>query len=194
MTLSLVVGNLPLMKIIGLVGPIASGKGAVAKYLEKKGYQVFSLSSIVREEVAKKNIPETRKALQDMGDFLRKKYGGDVLAKRTLGKIKNSSFGKVVIDSIRNPLEVDFLKQKTDMLLLGIVAPPDVRFRFLQERKNPGDPSTWENFLMAEKRDRGVGQNSLGQQVDATLMRADLIVKNDGSLDDLERKIEKVLT
>lgn len=36
--------------LIGLIGPNASGKGEVADYLKKKGYQVYSLSDVLREE------------------------------------------------------------------------------------------------------------------------------------------------
>lgn len=36
-------------KIIGLTGPTGSGKGTVAKYLQKKGYKVIDADSIVRQ-------------------------------------------------------------------------------------------------------------------------------------------------
>ena len=78
-------------KIIGIVGQIASGKGILVKYLtEKLGFIPFSLSLVVHDELKKRGIKQfTRQALQDIGDNLRLQYGDDVLARRTIKKIKN---------------------------------------------------------------------------------------------------------
>lgn len=75
---------------IGVVGQIACGKGVLVDYLIKKlGFQSFSLSSILHDELNKKNIKDfTRKTLQDMGDDLRKRYGDAVLAKKAIRKLK----------------------------------------------------------------------------------------------------------
>ena len=35
--------------VIGLVGPIASGKGTISEYLKSQGFVYFSLSDVVRE-------------------------------------------------------------------------------------------------------------------------------------------------
>ena len=41
-------------KVIGLVGPIASGKGIVVEILKQKGYSAYSLSDVLKTEVQKR--------------------------------------------------------------------------------------------------------------------------------------------
>lgn len=179
--------------VIGLVGPIASGKGVVAKLLEKRGFSVFSLSRIVRDEVARRGLSPVRKNLQDVGDDLRKKFGGDILARRTAKKAIESGARLVVIDAIRNPSEIIYLKKNLAIKIIGVDATAKKRFRYALKRAYPYDPKTWEEFLKAEKRDRGIGQNKLGQQVGRCLAMAEVVIKNNGTLKDLEKKVEKIL-
>jgi len=83
------------MKIyIGVVGQIAAGKEVLAEYLIKKyGFSTFSLSTVLHRELAKRGETSfTRKTLQDVGDEMRKKYGDDVLAKRTIEILNKHEF------------------------------------------------------------------------------------------------------
>jgi len=78
------------MLILGVVGQIASGKGILVNYLTRHlGFTSFSLSSIVHEELKKREIKKfDRTILQNIGDKLRKKEGDDVLARRTMEAIQ----------------------------------------------------------------------------------------------------------
>ena len=181
------------MKTVGLVGPIASGKGVVAKILEKRGFKIFSLSDIVREEAKKRNFPQTRGALQDVGDLLRRKGGKGILAERTLAKALKSKEEKVVIDSIRNPAEVKYLKKNLPIKIIAVVASPRKRFTYMKKRNYPYDPKTWKEFVKVEKRDRGVGQSEYGQQVSQCIELADYVIENNKTLKDLEKETERVL-
>lgn len=71
---------------IGVVGRIAAGKEVFAEYLIKKhGFTTFSLSTVIHHELERRGIKNfTRKTLQDVGDELRKKFGDDILARRTI--------------------------------------------------------------------------------------------------------------
>ena len=46
--------------VIGLTGPIASGKDIASKFLINKGYIYYSLSQVVREEADSRNIKKDR--------------------------------------------------------------------------------------------------------------------------------------
>lgn len=181
-------------KIIGVVGQIASGKGILVKYLtEKLGFTSFSLSSIVHAELKKKGVKKfTRQALQDVGDELRKKEGNDVLARRTIKKIKNlkSKIQNYVIEGIRNPAEIEFFKKNKDFILIGIKADREIRYQRLISRAKEWDPKNYNDFLKVDKRDLGIGQNKSGQQVEKCLAYCDYVLTNSKDLKDFQRKIK----
>ena len=49
--------------IIGITGTNAAGKGEASKYLVSKGFQYFSLSDVLREELAVAGKEATREHL-----------------------------------------------------------------------------------------------------------------------------------
>ena len=49
--------------IIGLTGKNGSGKGEIAKYLQNRGLHYYSLSDVLRDEVAKQGRAVTRDIL-----------------------------------------------------------------------------------------------------------------------------------
>ena len=181
------------MIIIGVVGQIASGKGVMVDCLVKKyGFVSFSLSTIVHEELEKLGIKNfTRQDLQDMGDELRNKHGRNVLARRAIERVKSQA--KVVIEGIRNPAEIEYLKTLPNFTLVAVKANRQLRYERLLKRHKPWDPRTWEAFLSVDRRDLGIGQKASGQQVGKCLAYADYTVTNNGSIEKLDRKIEKLL-
>ena len=180
--------------IIGIVGQIASGKGILVKYLVKKlGFVSFSLSSIVHAELREKGTKEfTRQTLQDMGDELRQGYGDDVLARRLNEVIKGQKKDRVVIEGIRNPGEIEFLKKKPGFILIGVKAKHELRFKRLLSRGKEWDPKNYNDFLKIDRRDIGVGQEKSGQQVGRCLAYSDYVLTNNKDAKDFEGKIEKL--
>jgi len=180
---------------VGVVGQIAVGKGVLVEYLTKKlGFVSFSLSSILHQELKKKNINEfTRKTLQDMGDQLRKRYGDDVLARRAIEVLKKEKENHVVIEGIRNPGEIEFLKKNPAFVLIGVKANRELRFKRLLNRAKPWDPRTFSDFVKIDRRDLGVGQNKSGQQVGKCLAYCDYVLTNNKDKKDFERKVKELM-
>lgn len=184
------------MKVIGLTGTLSSGKETVREILEKNlsSYSVV-LSSLLREEaLAKQGIKITREIRQNLGNELRKQYGADVLVKIAVSFMqKNKDF--LIIDGIRNPGEVDFLRSKfgDDFKLIAVDAPQQIRFERMNERRREGDPTTWEEFLRLDERDQGKDEPEYGQQVKKCVEMADITVQNDGDLEDLQKKVEDAM-
>ncbi|KKT48960.1 MAG: hypothetical protein UW41_C0014G0004 [Candidatus Collierbacteria bacterium GW2011_GWC2_44_18] len=166
--------------VIGLVGPIASGKGEVAKYLRGLGFLALSLSDRVREEVRARGLPMSRENLQNIGNELRETFGGHVLAERTLEMLADIE-GNIVIDSIRNPSEIDFLRQALGITVIGVDASPEHRLEWYLDRAwRRGEDGTAEgDFIRANNRDLGLGENNFGQQVGRCLAMADVIIQNE---------------
>jgi len=180
---------------VGVVGQIACGKGVLVDYLIKKlGFVSFSLSSILHEELKKRNIKEfTRKTLQDMGDGLRRRYGDEVLARRAIEVLKAQKKDRVVIEGIRNPGEIEFLKKNPSFILIGVKANRELRFKRLLERTKPWDPKNWNDFVKVDRRDLGVGQKKSGQQVGKCLAYCDYVLTNNKEPKDFHRKVEKLM-
>ncbi len=180
---------------VGVVGQIAVGKGVLVEYLLKKlGFVSFSLSSILHSELKKKNIKEfTRRTLQDMGDELRRRYGDDVLAKRAIEILKEHKEKHVVIEGIRNPGEIEFLKKNPAFILIGVKASREIRFKRLLQRAKPWDPKTMADFIKVDRRDLGVGQKKSGQQVGKCLAYCDYILTNNKDKRDFERKVKELM-
>ncbi|MBU5537594.1 MAG: AAA family ATPase [Candidatus Aenigmatarchaeota archaeon] len=181
------------MKIIGLTGTIGSGKDVAREILEKKFNTVsVKLSDLLDySSLKKRGINITRKIQQDLGDQLRQKYGTHVLAKIAIEFMKKNDNVKI-IDGIRNPGEVDFLRQKfgEDFKLIAIDAPQQIRFERIVKRNRPTDPKNWEEFVAADERDQGKNQPEYGQQVKKCIEMSDVVIQNDGSLEEFTKKVE----
>jgi Dephospho-CoA kinase len=173
-------------RLIGLTGTNGSGKGEVAKYLQKKGYAYQSLSDVIREELQKRGLETSRDNLIACGNELREKYGPEVLARRVAEKI----IGPTVIDSIRNPKEVEYLRSLGDFILIAVDAPVEIRFERVIKRGRNESASTLEEFIARETREKTNDPNS--QQLETCLKLADLTIINDGSLEELWKKLEEL--
>lgn len=180
---------------IGVVGQIASGKGVLVDYLIKKqGFTSFSLSSILHEELKKKKITKyTRKTLQDLGDELRNKYAHDILARRAVESLKKKKIKKAVIEGIRNPGEIEYLKKIPEFILIGVKSTRNIRYKRVIKRAKPWDPRDHTTFLVVDKRDLGIGQKKAGQQVGKCLDYCDYILTNNCDINDFQRKVEKLV-
>jgi len=181
--------------IIGLTGRNAAGKGEAANYLKSKGFIYYSLSDVIRDEATKRKLEHSRDNLISLGNELRKKFSANYLEqqinkkiKQQLSKNKNLNF---VIDSIRNPNEAKELMKNKNFVLVGIDAPIELRFKRLLERNRLGDAKTLEEFKEQEQRENL--KSSTNQQLDATFGMAKKIIVNDGSLEELHKKIDDLV-
>jgi dephospho-CoA kinase len=174
--------------LIGLTGPNGSGKGEAAQYLKDKGLPYFSLSDVVREEAAQRGLEPSRENLIKIGNDLRLNYGSGILAKRIRKKIK----GDAVVDSIRNPMEIEELRKVKNFFLLGIDAPVTLRFQRSLERGRIGDGATLEEFQQREEMENS--EDSSHQQLGKCMKMADFVILNEGTLEALQSKIEEVLS
>ncbi len=173
--------------VIGLTGKNASGKGEVAKYLERKSFYYASLSDIIREELEKEGKPITRPNLIERGNLLRKHNGESYLAERVCDRLDGNK--NYVIDSIRNPGEIEYLKRRGDFILVYVDAPPELRFKRIAARGRSDDPSSFEDFLRYEDREE-LNKDSYNQQLKNCKELAEYVLKNEGSLKELYKSID----
>lgn len=174
-------------RLIGLTGTNAAGKGEVAQFFTKKGYAYFSLSDLIREDLIKKGKETSRDNLIHMGNRLREKFGADILAKLVMKKIR----GKAIIDSIRNPEEVQYLRKRKDFILLAVDAPVELRYERAKKRGRAESASTLQEFMAKEAEE--MTDQAKGQQLQKCMELADIKIVNDSTLENLYQKLEKWL-
>jgi len=176
--------------ILGVAGPNGAGKGEVVAFLRARSFTALSLSDVIREELQRQGVPETRERMIDAGRALRAANGAAALAERLRPRLLPDRH--FVIDSIRHPAEVEALRRAGRFRLLWIDAEPSLRFERLRARARPGDPDTLERLLALEGRERGSADGS-AQQLDAVAALADVRLRNDGPLATLHAQLQRLL-
>jgi dephospho-CoA kinase len=159
----------------------------VAACLAGLGFAVHSLSDIVREEAADRGLPPEREHLIRVGNLLRSAGGPGVLASRMLGRLGRRD----VVDSIRNPAEVEVLRGLPRFVLVGIDAPPELRFRRSTARARPGDPASIEEFRRREEQENT--GDPTAQRLAATFSLADRVLRNEAGLDVLRGQVVRLV-
>jgi len=172
------------IRLIGLTGTNGAGKGEVAAYFRSKNYDYVSLSDVIRDELKRRGLEASRDNLIACGNELREKFGPDVLARKAAEKIS----GSTVVDSIRNQHEVEYLRSLGNFVLIAVDAPAEIRFERVRKRGRNESAATFEEFRQKEELERH-GQVS-GQQLEACMRLADITIINDGTLEELWKKLE----
>ena len=176
--------------IIGLTGKNGSGKGEVAKYLQERGFQYYSLSDVLREEAAKEGKPVTRDILVELGNRIRSQHGPSVLAEKIFARFDPENH--YVVDSVRHPSEVSVFRRRSDFILATVRAPERLRFERLKQRGREMDPKTFTEFQELEARE-AKSANASDQQLDQAIGMADVVLENTGPLKMLHEKVKEVL-
>ncbi len=183
------------MVIIGVAGPSCSGKSIITEYLRQKDFEAISLSNILREQAKLNNIELTTENLQNLGNKIREEHGAGALALIVLEKIDKNK--NTVIESIRNPGEVQEFKKNKNFYLIGVDASRELRVERLYKRYNEGtkkeDPLTKDAILKLMDIDEGKEQNETGQQVRKCMLMADFHIFNDKDVENLKLETEKIL-
>lgn len=176
--------------ILGLIGRNGAGKGEVANFLQTLGFEYYSLSDLIREELTRRDLEITRENLIEVGNELRRKHGPAVLAERILERLELDK--NYVIDSIRNPLEAQALKKRSNFRLVKVVADEAIRFDRVKARKRESDPETLDEFRRLEAAEM-TGDDPSRQQLLQTEELADAEVLNNGTLEELHDETRRCL-
>ena len=174
--------------LVGLTGRNASGKSTFVEWFSAKGLRSVSCSDSIRAWLADQGIESTREALIEGGRELRRQGGGGVLAEMLLDILSGDD---AVVDSIRTPAEVQALRKRGDFFLIEVRADEDSRWERMNLRGRAGDPVDKQVFLKQEEAEAS-SKDEAGQALDATAELAEISIDNDGTLEELEMKLEEV--
>jgi len=182
-----------MLLVIGLTGLASSGKGEVARYLEKNGFSKFVFSDVLKEEAEKRGLlenktyEEQKNIFSKLGDQLRRENGRwDILAEKLIEKIKSNNLEKVVVDGFRSVEEVNLFKKNfQNFYLIYVNADEEIRFK---RRKLEDSNIDIENFRARDKRD--IEEKGLEKVIELTDFTID---NNEEGLENLHKKIDEFL-
>lgn len=119
---------------------------------------------------------------------LRVTYGRDVVVKRAISAIQAAyTKGPVVVDSLKSPEELVFLRGKgLKVLLVAIHASPSKRFERIQERGLSWDPKKREEFDWRDKTELAWGLGEL-------IALADVMLVNEASEASIQASVKALL-
>lgn len=165
--------------IIGLTGRNGAGKGTVATWLQERGLRYTSLSDELRADLRRRGLEPTRDNLIVGGRRLREEGGAGVLAQLVLQRLEREG-GDAIVDSVRNPAEVEVLRGRSDFRLLEVRAQRRTRYDRIRARDRAGDAASYEEFVRHEEAELN-SEDPAAQRLVATAAMADLRVDNDGN-------------
>lgn len=179
--------------IIGITGTLGAGKGAVVDHLvNTRGFTHYSVREFLNEEIARRQLPLNRDTMTEVANALRLEHGPSYIVE-TLWAEAAARGVNAIIESIRNPGEVTFLRQKKHFYLIAVEADPHVRFKRIVGRGSETDQVSFEKFLADEKREM-ISTDSARQNISWCMENADFVITNNGTFDDLSEAIENVLS
>lgn len=174
--------------VIGLTGKIGSGKTAVSRHIQDKyGGKEHRFSKILMDILDRLYLPHERTYLQKLGKSLRSDLGPDVIANAFKKDIENDHSNILLVDGIRYENEVEMLKGFENSFLIFITAPPELRYERCITRREKGEEKiTYKQFLENEEAETEKQIETVGQ-------KADYIIENTGTLDELSKKIDEMM-
>lgn len=173
--------------IIGLTGRNGAGKGTVAEWLQARGLRYTSLSDELRADLRRRGLQPTRDNLIAGGRRLREEGGPGVLAQLVLQRIADEADGGpgTIVDSVRNPAEVEVLRTHAEFRLLEVRAERRTRYERIRARNRAGDAASFEEFVRQEEAELN-SSDVAAQRLVATAAMADLVIDNDDAPEALE--------
>jgi dephospho-CoA kinase len=168
--------------LIGLTGPFGSGATSVARLLKKKGFQHIEPHEIIKREMKlePESVPkdDRRKLYQDAGNKLRKKKGLGYLVTAALAERADKS-KPTVVDSLKNPAEVQELLRQPNSCVVAICADEEIRWNRVYK---DGKYEKRRAFERDDHRDK-YEPDRYGQNVRSCVDLADILIVNEEQYD-----------
>jgi dephospho-CoA kinase len=179
--------------VVGLTGTIGSGKGAVVdRLVGRHGFVHYSARNFLLGELRRrKELISDRLAMSNVANSLRAEHGSAYIVETLFMRALSSPSERVIIESIRDPLEIEALKRlgKSNFVLLAVDAKIHTRYVRVKARKSETDQVSFDEFVFQEKLEMDnvePGKQNLRKCIQA----ADHQLCNDGSLFDLNKSVD----
>jgi dephospho-CoA kinase len=179
------------MIVVGAVGLNGSGKDDLVGYLKERcSMRTLSAGDVVRDIARRKDVAPTRENLHEISKEYIAKYGKDFFMSSLIAKIERNNWKAVAITGIRTPADVATLREHfgSGFYLVNLeVGDPALRFKRTSKRGEVRDSQTYEGFLDDDRAEEEAFQLS------ETAKKADIVIRNDSSLEVFHRRIEETI-
>ena len=176
------------MKVIGVVGLPASGKGEFSKIAAEAGIPVIVMGDIIRAAVKNAGLEPTDANFGATANRLRAENGMDAIAALCISEINHQTAPLVLVDGIRGDAEVRlFRKHYPTFTLISIDSSFEKRLDRIRARGRSDDFVLPESLRERDERETNWG---LGR----ALSEADIKIKNEGSLGNFSTEVISILT
>jgi dephospho-CoA kinase len=176
------------MKVIGVVGLPASGKGEFSKIAEDAGIPVIVMGDMIRAAVARAGLEPDDTNFGATANRLRAENGMDAIAALCVPEINSRAASMVLVDGIRGDAEVRLFRKEFPLFtLISIDSSFDKRLDRIRARGRSDDFIHPESLRTRDEREMNWGLMQ-------ALAEADIRIKNEGSLEEFTAAVRSVLT
>ncbi len=175
------------MKVLGVVGLPASGKGTFSDVALEMGIPVVVMGDVIRKAAEERGLPMTDQSLGEIARTIRAEQGMDAIARLCIPAIEATGAPVVLVDGIRSDREVAvFRAYFPDFSLIGLSSSFEARLHRLTGRGRPDDTQDPAALRSRDERELSFG---LGQ----ALSQADHTIENEGTVDELREATRELL-
>jgi dephospho-CoA kinase len=177
------------MRIIAFTGMPCSGKSVAVQIAKDKGIPVVRMGDMVWEETKRQGKPLNDKNVGEVANSMREKHGMDIWAKRSVKKITSMKKSPtLVIDGVRNKEEIDYFRKTlgNEFLIIAIDASDELRRKRALSRGRTDDSTKIKDLEERDRREIKWGLKNV-------IAFADIILTNNGSLEEFQQQVATVL-
>jgi dephospho-CoA kinase len=175
------------MKVVGIVGLPASGKGEFSRIALSMGIPVIVMGDVIRKAVEEAGLPLTDRNLGETAGRMRAENGMDAIARLCIPEIRSQKAPLVIVDGIRGDSEVRVFRESfPGFVLVRIDSPFETRLHRIGSRGRPDDNLDSRALKVRDEREQEWG-------LSRALEGADYRIDNDGSLESFIRHVMMLL-
>jgi dephospho-CoA kinase len=171
------------MKVIGFCGLPGSGKSTAIEAIRDLG-RVVTMGDVIRNEAEMRGVEPTGENLGKIAREIREEGGDTIVAEKCVEMIKEMDEGIIFIDGLRSMAEVETFRGEWEFPIVAVTCPEELRFKRLSERGRSDDPEKIGDLKKRDEREKNLGVNQVIEE-------ADIIIKNDGTKQDLTQETRK---
>jgi predicted nuclease with RNAse H fold/dephospho-CoA kinase len=168
-------------KVIGLSGPIATGKTTAANYIKSLGFEYSRYSQVLKQMLAERGIEASRTSLQEIGDEVNKSPGQRWLCMQLIKMLPER--GNLVIDGLRHPDDHAYMVENYGPAFIHVHIESSESNR---ANRYVADGNTEEEFKIA-------CNHHVEMEIDKLAPLADVIICNDGDIAALEKSVAQLV-